>query len=436
MGLGVFFTGLLLPLMWRLCRELRLGLRGFVLVLAASFGTEPFLQFQTSGLENSLLHCLLGAMLLAAVRQRPGWLFPLGALALLTRPDSVLLTAPLWVWAFRDMRARRMSGLAACIAAALAPLLAWYGFAAIYYGYPLPNTFYGKTTGVVSTTLVNGLLYAGDLAMLRWLAAGALILAAHTAFTWKKNKQLSRPVVAGAWGATLHAAYVILIGGDYMHGRFFTPSLFLALWPAALVIRQRWPATGWRLPGAAMAVAFANFALMPRFTDRMIVNERAGSEGNHFGRLGRLHFATIDGDSPLPFSPTLSERNVGMVLGEDTRLSFIDLMGLTDPYVARCDVLTDDFRPGHIERAVPAAYFRARGDIRLLPRGEERLRSGNATLWPDIEKLRSHPQWASTEQRQRFEELQLLTRGPLWDSRRLALIPRYTFSRQAIGKTP
>jgi len=70
----------------------------------------------------------------------------------------------------------------------------------------------------------------------------------------------------------------------------------------------------------------------------------------------------------------------------------------------------------------------------LLERGEERLVEGDASLVSEIEVMMNDPGWASERQRRQYEEVRLLTEGDLFAPQRLALIPKYTFSRQSLPK--
>ena len=83
----------------------------------------------------------------------------LAGLAFVNRMDSVLLYALPLAWlAFRARR--RREHLVPLVTAFAVPVVLWLLFATIYYGFPLPNTYYAK----VATGIPSGLLYRQGLA--------------------------------------------------------------------------------------------------------------------------------------------------------------------------------------------------------------------------------------------------------------------------------
>ncbi len=99
-----------------------------------------------------------------------------------------------------------------------APVIAWLLFATLYYGFPLPNTYYAKVaTGIPSSLLYRqGLAYVLNSVWTRSdhpgngrdrLSAGAPIA---------RRRSSSR-----AASALLYVAYTVSVGGDFMSGRFF-----------------------------------------------------------------------------------------------------------------------------------------------------------------------------------------------------------------------
>src|SRR5512145_3123213 len=86
----------------------------------------------------------------------------LAGLAFVNRMDSVLLYALPLAWlGWRALR-RRDERLGPLLAAVAVPAAAWVVFATVYYGFPLPNTYYAK----VATGIPSGLLYRQGFAYL------------------------------------------------------------------------------------------------------------------------------------------------------------------------------------------------------------------------------------------------------------------------------
>ena len=108
-------------------------------------GSKAFMDYSTSGLENTLAHLLyLGFLTLWAGASGPaaraGRLGLLAALLVWTRLDLCLLVLPHLLLLVR----RPVLGTVARLAAGMLPLAAWLAFALIYYGSPFPNSAWTK----------------------------------------------------------------------------------------------------------------------------------------------------------------------------------------------------------------------------------------------------------------------------------------------------
>ena len=103
-------------------------------------------------MENGLWGCVFTATAITALarfQQRAGFLSVLIVLLLLTRPEAMLWSVVLiGILFFREAHASNLrEGIAAIrlpLATCVATLLALTGFRLLYFGYPLPNTYYAK----------------------------------------------------------------------------------------------------------------------------------------------------------------------------------------------------------------------------------------------------------------------------------------------------
>ena len=450
-GLGLTCTAVTLALLWFIVRKLpealgtelcadagawRLGAGPtFVVLLALGYGAQPVLAFSTSGLEGSVTHMLVLACLAAALTERVGLLLFLSALALFNRLDTAPLLFPLAAWAAwssgEDMRAR----LRRCwpgLAAGVLVFGGWLVFATLYYGYAMPNTWYAKG----GAYLGNGAAYLLDFVVRRPSSTLVLLGGPLLLLRWVEHPALR----AAAIGCLAQVAYVAYVGGDYMHGRFLSAPLLLACVASLVageVAARREPRWRWLAPVLAL-LTLVDF-VRPQSREGVIVIERDPDHTVWSGGLNEIvETPKSVGDELVPeLRPglTISHALIAHVYGGDHRVEWIDGYGLTDPYVARCPT-SNDTRAGHFERLVPRAYLRARGDLRMLPDGRARLLAGDPTIWAELELLRAEPGWTSELHRQRFEELTLLTRGPIFAPERLRLIPRYLLSRQELPALP
>lgn len=227
----------------------------------------PVWDFATSGLETGLATCwLAGAWLLLTAAPGTPWTSVVLGLGPLVRPDLGIVSAVFlgaqWL-TVRPGPRRTLAGLGAALAAPAA----YEVFRAGYYGHlvPLPAV----TKEAAQSLWARGLGYLGDLAgpYLLWLPALFVLAALRTGRTRTPLIPALAPVVAGL----LCCAYVIKVGGDFMHGRMLLPGLFLLLLPVFLV-----PATR---PFALAATAVGVWALVCASWLRIPYEGRLGPAG-------------------------------------------------------------------------------------------------------------------------------------------------------------
>jgi hypothetical protein len=130
-------------LIWFLGRRIGSPVAGAAAALV--WAIAPFsVTFAIGGLETSVYVFLLTGMVAAHISQRRKLAALAGVLSLLTRPDAVLLVAPIMldrVWqAWKHKDPLKPGELAAF----LLPGLAWAAFATIYFGSPVPHSISAK----------------------------------------------------------------------------------------------------------------------------------------------------------------------------------------------------------------------------------------------------------------------------------------------------
>lgn len=220
-----------------------------VAAFTALFGSRTFVEFQTSGLETSLSTLLLvtltGWVAARDVAGKPppyvgaAWLC---GLLLLNRLDHAMVCGPIVVallvcwWRF-DRRWRTLLGMvSACL-----PLLVWHGFATIYYGSPLPNTAYAKIGLPLAVALRRGADCVRVYVLQEPVHAVLIVAALGVGLAKMRRRAMTAALTAGI---VLQVVYVTVVGGDFMRGRFFLPTLVVAVvllthaGAAAIVLRR------------------------------------------------------------------------------------------------------------------------------------------------------------------------------------------------------
>jgi hypothetical protein len=345
------------------------------LMLAAS---APFVTWSLSGTEIPLFTFLLtaGMMLLSTGRPaRP--VFAVFAALTLVRPEGAAffaLAAVLLV--VRGERPRRVAAEGALVAAfLLAPYVAWKIY---WFGGMLPNTFYAKT-GAPIVQLRNGLDYTARFAAWHvWLPLAAVVFYRISPRVSGDGKRDGRSLFFGRIAVPLSIVIlnwiiVILLGGDWMpQYRLLVPSLpAIAVMAAAAIPRAtayqvfamqgsrqnvpnnwRWSARHAFLP----ALIMASLAMAPGSSGYgAFRNERLAVRA--YGWVGEILGERLPGGTSLGCGSTGA---VGYFSG----LPIIDILGLTEPEIARNGKIVSD-QPGHM-KALGSHVLDRRPDLLLL----------------------------------------------------------------------
>ena len=392
--------------------------------LAVLIGSRAFVDFSSSGLENPLVHLLLFLFVLALVQDWRAWQIGLLVSGLmLLRTDLALLLAPgVFVWlAPSGGRWDRTRGFLH----GLTPLFLWHLFALGYYGFLVPNTAYAKlNTGIDAGRLwAHGLVYLGESLRFDPLTLGTVAAGTLASLV------LGRRERALALGTLLYLGYVVSIGGDFMSGRFLTPSFAVALALLLRALPQVRESRRYVCALAALALGF--LAPYPSLTSgadygaergndfhdlRAAADQIIGADGIsderawHFALTGMVNVRREEGHFVLPLEghpkyieiqrlkqggeKVLVTGAIGLrgyFLGTD--VYFIDQNALSDPLLARLTVANPgDWRISHFRRPIPCGYQESvAGDT-------NRLRD------PGLARV--------------YDALRLVTRGALFDAAR------------------
>jgi arabinofuranosyltransferase len=375
--------------------------------------SSAFVDFSTSGLENSLSHLLavLFAMQFLKERSDAKWLFWMAFLAsmlMLCRLDLGLLAIPAMLAAWFRVK---LPGKWRYVLLGLAPIVIWEIFSLCNYGFLLPNTWYAKLgTGDHRLFLLGrGLVYCWDTLRHDPVTGLAILLGIAGAF-WKGNAR-HRWLLAGM---LLYLLAVLFAGGDFMRGRMFSVAFALSIFLLMRLQLPRWTfLVGLVLLAAGLIRRDAPIFAGPNyhvgrtespqvFYPDYITDERAmywrklGLWANH-GQS--IHPAkTIEAEADAARNGHRAEAYyqvrvvgaagiAGYVRQKDEWL--LDHHGLTDPFLARVPAIkTDWWRAGHGVHLIPPGYQQS------LSREENMM-----VLGPEQEF---------------YDRLRLVTRGELW----------------------
>jgi len=190
--------------------------------------SKAFSEYLTSGLENPLTHLLFAVFLCVYFltpqsSRRLLFLSLLTSLLCLNRLDCLMMIAPalayeVWRGGLRSPWRPLVFGLA--------PLAAWSFSSTFYYGTPLPNTAYAKLgTGISRSAAFDLGVSCFTSSLLLDPVTLCTIGAALILVVVKRQ----RDECFVAIGVVLSGLYIVWIGGDFMSGRFLTPSYLVAV---------------------------------------------------------------------------------------------------------------------------------------------------------------------------------------------------------------
>ncbi|MEY2402651.1 MAG: arabinofuranosyltransferase [Acidimicrobiaceae bacterium] len=359
---------------------------GLVLVAAVAVVWD----FSTSGLEMGLVFLWLAAswwVLLSVARSEPpsnrrrfGFGVVLG-LAPLVRPELGLTMISFLVAWFALVRPRRIRF---DLLAIFALPVAYEIFRMGYYASLVPSTALAKDAAGLHVG--QGWTYAEDfIGTYHLWVSGILMLAVLAiAQVGRRDRRLAIAMSAMIVGGLLHAAYIVAIGGDYMHGRLLLPAFFALALPASISLRRGavLDVGVGALAGAWAVVSVISLRPPPPplgFTVSSIADWRTVSgakvvlDDGAFGLNGheaaaayargvRGYFTVSEkeprpGKDPTAFVLTLGSIGVP-AYDAGRRVWVIDIGGLAEPLAARTEIVPD--RPAGHRKQVDPAWYAAR----------------------------------------------------------------------------
>lgn len=349
-----------------------------LLVCSVLLLSKAFVDYSTSGLENSLSHFVLALGFWYGFQyiekqdvkfaKRCLWIL---SLSYLCRPDLILVVIPFGLFVlFRASIPYRMKCL--WLLQAVTPGILWTTFSFIYYGTPLANTYYAK----LNTSIPHlDLLYQGGLYLQDsfYRDPVTLIFIVTTLFisVFQKRPELR----AICLGVIFYLTYILWIGGDFMSGRFLTVPLF-----CCAIISVRYVLDPNMFPVYAITLLvpgllFSRSTILSGFdytNTEINMNGIADERGFYYQKHGLLSL-----HSGALLQPDWSIREQQQVflrcdlgyfgLVKHPNAFIIDTCALTEPFLARLPAKNDqDWRIGHFTRQIPTNYVKSVAQNRNL----------------------------------------------------------------------
>jgi hypothetical protein len=298
-------------------------------VAVALLWSGPIAWGALSGMEVPLAALLVAAVLLLDARNRTGWVALLAALAVLARPEALLLV-PLLAFS-RQFDPRRLAVLIATCAVLLAPAV-WFSLTTV--GAPVPGSVAAKVEGGLlgwlggvpepSVRALVGRPWEYARAWIVWLGTTHWLLPLALVPGFWLASRACRPLGIAALALVAHPLGMALLAPyrdpSFQEGRYSAHLLPLALVLVALGIG----ATGrWRR-GAIVAYLTVALVMLVPAADRYAWGvQNINAMQVHLGRWVDTH---------LPPTSRLAVNDIGAI-AYFSRRSVIDLMGLVTPEI-------------------------------------------------------------------------------------------------------
>jgi arabinofuranosyltransferase len=402
--------------------------------------SKTFIDFTTSGLENSLSYLLFAIFgyLLARHPKHPYFWFYCTltvSFALLTRLDTAVLYAPPLLYLvctqWRSIRWKH-------IALGALPLMLWAAFSLFYYGFFFPNTKYAKLNTEIGifAYIGQGFVYFIELFSSDALSFMLLVICFVLAIEYVKDSRKCVPqatvLLSVNLGAIAYMGYVVFVGGDFMSGRFWSLPIFVTVWLLYAYI----PPMGNRRILSVIAFLVVLKCLSLNMAKDSLVTCGKNEHGQPFAELGYCvkqgivdekqfyhPYDALFDKGQLSFSRW--ERHENAITAKEARqhpqnislnhmvgvfgyyagpdVIIVDDYAITDPLLARLPSDASNWRIGHFPRSIPAGYLEA-------------VRTGNTQHMP--------PALAAY-----YQPLRLITDGALWGTERLKAIIEFHLGR-------
>ena len=359
LSLSIFFSCLCILMTWWLSRWIA-SERGWPdwltfipPLLMASYPGLSYWGF--SAMEPAMLACLVTAFIYFGCQAAsdhfkiiPTALF--GILAALTRWETVILWPVIVVYLFTCKNRGKGSRI---LKPALVSILLLSGFGiyffwrASYYGDMMPNTFYAKAAGPLLLRVPRGLVYTGELAVSWWLPVSIVL--------WITNGLKGKSTVLLA-SMLLYMLYVTWTGGDHFAWlRFYMPVLPIAALMAAELIKTCIDSLK-NIKHVRLATIGIIVGFVAVFTGTSMRIDYMSAQ-KHLQFVRWWEKVGMWSKDAFPDSYRLAVIPAGIIpyLSEHPVL---DLMGLTDRWIAHFGDLDPTEAPGHQRSSVKAVFNR------------------------------------------------------------------------------
>jgi hypothetical protein len=314
--------------------------------------SAPFFMWSSSGMDQTLFAAATLLAVIVAGRDLddprrggqlslPTWL--LVGMPYLVRPEGLVVTGTITLFALPGLlRAGRQPKAWLGPSLALLPVLALTTFRLLYYGYPVPNTYYAKVSGGSWHLIVRGLMYAGN----TLVVLGPLVVL--VAVGWKRLRRNPTAFLAVSVSFLLLLA-AILSGGDaFPLARFAVPAVpLLAVVVASGLQKLTTSLRTFTVAASSLAVLILGWTINAPVPFQLGYSG-FGVQGYGFLRAQTATWDQIGRDLPRKLGPNrlIALSPIGAIPFRSGWRT-VDMLGLVDLHISHLDVELGQGIAGH-----------------------------------------------------------------------------------------
>ncbi len=357
---------------------------GAILAIITLSFSKAFIDYSTSGLENSLTFLFIAAFVsftktsFSSDKKKHLMLGLMAGLCTFNRLDTLLFFIPTLGWFLWKTSPHSRLKTAYYLSLGFIPLLAWEAFSILYYGFPFPNTAYAKLYlpfSSFSQIFNQGFDYYLNSLILDPISLIMISLAIGSTFLSPAGSN-NLPL---AFGLFFYLAYTLKIGGDFMSGRFLAAPFFLS----TLIFFSTFQPQ--KKHGIIIFFFILTLSTITPFNPWHTDKNYSGVVSSHFitderqfyyqstGLLRAKPDQTLNGDdnhqttrrkNAAEFSKKTRRTTVHIAMGvlgfyAGPNVYIVDEVALCDPLLARIPSWCKEFCPGHMIRKIPNGYLRS-----------------------------------------------------------------------------
>jgi arabinofuranosyltransferase len=372
-----------------------------ILPLLILITSKIFIEYSTSGLENSILFLFI-IIFIKFLLNNQEWDYKqlrkfsfISSLLLLTRHDmAIIIFLPLIYIFFSKRKIKFLLALLAGLVGMI-PFIFWEIFSLFYYGFLFPNTMYAKLNSGIPNIeyFLQGISYFFASLVFDPIAIfSILVVVSITIINFivnKDNKSNNKILFIISISIIFYCLYILRIGGCFMAGRFYYIPIILSAILLSHIRLERYI-----LNLTLIIILFFSFIQQNSILKiNQVVYGVQNSKNRIFHGIADEHKVYFNRYGLIFYGKEQYNNNTELIIYDPpvfgqmgyirnwTSLDshIVDFVALTDPLLARLpSIYNPEWRIGHLSRRIPEGY------LETIKKGENLIQDAKLAKYYDI----------------------------------------------------